>query len=48
VLVHVAHPTQVKEPEAEAAEAVPEITEPEVLKKGKAVTEEEGEEKKEK
>lgn len=50
VLVHVTHPTQVKEPEAAAAEAEPEITEPEVLKKGKAVTapEEEGEEKKEK
>ena len=48
VLVHVAHPTQVKEPEAAVAEAEPEITEPEVLKKGKAVTEEEGEEKKEK
>ena len=34
-----------KEPEVAAAEAAPEITEPEVLKKGKAATEEEGEEK---
>ncbi len=48
VLVHVTHPTQEKEPPAAAAEAVPEITEPEVLKKGKVATEEEGEEKKEK
>jgi hypothetical protein len=48
VLVHVAHPTQEKEPVA-AAEGAPEITEPEVLKKGKVLTEEEaaaGEEKK--
>jgi large subunit ribosomal protein L25 len=47
VLVHVAHPTQEKEPAA-VAEGAPEITEPEVLKKGKVVTEEEaaaGEEK---
>jgi large subunit ribosomal protein L25 len=44
VVVHVTHPTAEKEPEAVAAEAG-EITEPEVLKKGKAVTEEEGEEK---
>lgn len=44
VVVHVTHPTAEKEPEAAAAEAVPEITEPEVLKKGKAATEEEGEE----
>ena len=44
VVVHVTHPTAEKEPEAVAAE-VGEITEPEVLKKGKAVTEEEGEEK---
>ena len=43
-VVHVTHPTAEKEPEAAAAEAVPEITEPEVLKKGKAATEEEGEE----
>lgn len=45
VIVHVTHPTAEKEPEVAAAEAVPEITEPEVLKKGKAATEEEGEEK---
>jgi large subunit ribosomal protein L25 len=44
VVVHVTHPTAEKEPEV-AAEAAPEITEPEVLKKGKAATEEEGEEK---
>jgi large subunit ribosomal protein L25 len=44
VVIHVTHPTAEKEPEAAAAEAA-EITEPEVLKKGKAVTEEEGEEK---
>ncbi len=44
VLVHVAHPTQEKEPVAEAV-AAPEITEPEVLKKGKVATEPEGEEK---
>ena len=44
VVVHVTHPTAEKEPEVAAAEAA-EITEPEVLKKGKAVTEEEGEEK---
>ena len=44
VVVHVTHPTAEKEPEAAAAEAAPEITEPEVLKKGKAATEEEGEE----
>lgn len=44
VLVHVVHPTQVEEPVAAAAEAAAEVTEPEVLKKGKAVTEEEGEE----
>jgi large subunit ribosomal protein L25 len=41
VLVHVAHPTQEKEPAAVAAEAAAEPTEPEVLKKGKVVTEEE-------
>jgi large subunit ribosomal protein L25 len=48
VLVHVTHPTAEKV-EAAPAEGVPEITEPEVLKKGKVVTEEEaaaGEEKK--
>jgi large subunit ribosomal protein L25 len=44
VVIHVTHPTAEKEPEVAAAEAA-EITEPEVLKKGKAVTEEEGEEK---
>jgi large subunit ribosomal protein L25 len=44
VVIHVTHPTAEKEPEAGVAEAV-EITEPEVLKKGKAVAEEEGEEK---
>jgi large subunit ribosomal protein L25 len=49
VIVHVAHPAaeEVAAPvEAEAAVAEP--AEPEVLRKGKAVTEEEGEEKKEK
>lgn len=45
VLVHVSRPTQEKEPEAAAAEAAAEITEPEVVKKGKVATEEEGEEK---
>jgi large subunit ribosomal protein L25 len=44
VVVHVTHPTAEKEPEVAAAETA-EITEPEVLKKGKAITEEEGEEK---
>jgi len=44
VLVHVVHPTQVEEPVPAAAEAAAEVTEPEVLKKGKAATEEEGEE----
>lgn len=48
VIVHVAHPVQevVATPEVEAVEAA--AAEPEVLRKGKAVTEEEGEEKKEK
>lgn len=48
VVVHVAHPAQeaVAAPEAEAVEG--ESAEPEVLRKGKTVTEEEGEEKKEK
>jgi large subunit ribosomal protein L25 len=41
VIVHVTHPTAEKEPAAAAAEAAPEITEPEVLKKGKAASEEE-------
>lgn len=44
VLVHVAHPTQEKEVAA-VVEGVPEVTEPEVLKKGKVVTEEETAEK---
>jgi len=48
VIVHVTHPTAEKEPEVAAAEAAPEITEPEVLKKGKAATEEEAEGEKEK
>jgi large subunit ribosomal protein L25 len=42
VLVHVAHPTKEAEPVAAAAEAAAEPTEPEVLKKGKVATEEEG------
>jgi hypothetical protein len=42
VILHVTHPTAEKEPEAAAAEGAAEITEPEVLKKGKAVSEEEG------
>jgi len=45
VLVHVTHPTAEKAPEVAAAEAATEITEPEVLKKGKVETEEAGEEK---
>jgi large subunit ribosomal protein L25 len=46
VLVHVTHPTAEKAPEVVAAEAAAEITEPEVLKKGKVAAEgEEGEEK---
>ncbi len=50
VLVHVTHPTAEKAPEVAAAEAAAEPTEPEVLKKGKVLTEEEqaAEEKKEK
>jgi large subunit ribosomal protein L25 len=48
VVVHVAHPTREEEPVV-AAEAVAEPAEPEVLKKGKVVSEEEGgDEKKEK
>jgi large subunit ribosomal protein L25 len=43
VLVHVTHPTFEKAPEVAAAEAATEITEPEVLKKGKVATEEEPE-----
>jgi large subunit ribosomal protein L25 len=46
VVVHVAHPTREEEPVAAAAEGVTELAEPEVLKKGKAVTEEEGAEEK--
>jgi large subunit ribosomal protein L25 len=43
VVVHVAHPTREEEPVVAAAEgAVAEPAEPEVLKKGKAVAEEEG------
>ncbi|HKD10692.1 MAG TPA: 50S ribosomal protein L25 [Thermoanaerobaculia bacterium] len=45
VLVHVTHPTAEKAPEVAAAEAAAEITEPEVLKKGKVETEEPVEEK---
>ncbi len=49
VVVHVAHPTREEEPVAAAVEGAAEPAEPEVLKKGKAVTEdEEAEEKKEK
>lgn len=45
VVAHVAHPTREEEPVA-AAEAAAEPAEPEVLKKGKAVAEEEGAEEK--
>ncbi|HTY41296.1 MAG TPA: 50S ribosomal protein L25 [Thermoanaerobaculia bacterium] len=45
VVVHVAHPTREEEPVA-AAEGAAEPAEPEVLKKGKAVSEEEGAEEK--
>ena len=50
VIVHVTHPTAEKAPEVAAAEAAAEPTEPEVLKKGKILTEEEqaAEDKKEK
>ena len=41
VVVHVTHPTREEEPVAAAAEAAAEPVEPEVLKKGKAATEEE-------
>jgi large subunit ribosomal protein L25 len=47
VVAHVAHPTREEEPVV-AAEAAAEPTEPEVLKKGKAVAEEEGAEEPEK
>lgn len=42
VVVHVAHPTREEEPVAAAVEGAAEPAEPEVLKKGKAVAEEEG------
>jgi large subunit ribosomal protein L25 len=42
VVVHVTHPTREEEPVAAAAEGAAEPTEPEVLKKGKAASEEEG------
>jgi large subunit ribosomal protein L25 len=49
VVLHIAHPTHEEVAAApEAVEAAAEPVEPEVLRKGKAVTEEEGEEKKEK
>jgi hypothetical protein len=47
VIVHVTHPTAEKEPVAAAEGAAAEPTEPEVLKKGKVATEEEGAETKE-
>jgi large subunit ribosomal protein L25 len=46
VVLHVAHPAREEEPVAAAAEGAAEPTEPEVLKKGKAVAEEEGGEEK--
>ncbi len=46
VVVHVAHPTREEEPVAATAEGVTELAEPEVLKKGKAVSEEEEAEEK--
>jgi large subunit ribosomal protein L25 len=50
VVLHIAHPTheEVAAPVEAAEAAAAEPAEPEVLRKGKAVTEEEGEEKKEK
>jgi large subunit ribosomal protein L25 len=49
VVIHIVHPTHEEVVAApEAVEAAAEPTEPEVLRKGKAVAEEEGEEKKEK
>jgi len=48
VVVHVAHPAQEAVAPAEVEAVEGEAAEPEVLRKGKAVTEEEGEEKKEK
>jgi large subunit ribosomal protein L25 len=41
VVLHVTHPTREEEPAAAVAEGAAEPTEPEVLKKGKAATEEE-------
>jgi large subunit ribosomal protein L25 len=46
IVVHVVHPAREEEPAAAAAEGAAEPTEPEVLKKGKAVAEEEGAEEK--
>ena len=46
VVLHVAHPSREEEPAVAAAEGAAEPTEPEVLKKGKAVAEEEGAEEK--
>ncbi len=46
IVVHVVHPAREEEPAAAAAEGAAEPTEPEVLKKGKAVAEEEGGEEK--
>lgn len=49
MVLHIAHPAHEEAPVvAEAAEVAAEPAEPEVLRKGKAVAEEEGEEKKEK
>ena len=49
VVIHIVHPIHEEVVAApEAVEAVAEPTEPEVLRKGKAIAEEEGEEKKEK
>lgn len=42
VVLHVTHPTREEEPAAATAEVAAELAEPEVLKKGKAVSEEEG------
>jgi large subunit ribosomal protein L25 len=42
VVLHVTHPTREEEPVAAAAEGTAEPAEPEVLKKGKAASEEEG------
>jgi len=45
VVAHVAHPTREEEPVAAPTEGIAEPTEPEVLKKGKAASEEEAPEK---